>query len=163
MAAWLQLLAVVAILGVLHVPLGDHMARVYSSEKHWRIKRLIYPAAGVNPDREQRWSWYLVSVLAFSAVSVLVLLALLIIQTHLPQPWGHKGMAPLLALNTAVSFATNTSWQNYAGESTLGHIGLAAGLDVQAFVSGGRRNGSGHRAHPRHRPPGDRSVGQLLG
>ena len=135
MAAWLQLLAVVAILGVLHVPLGDYMARVYSSEKHWRIERFIYRAAGVNPDREQRWSWYLVSVLAFSAVSVLVLLALLIIQTHLPQPLGHKGMTPLLALNTAVSFATNTSWQNYAGESTLGHVGLAAGLGVQAFAS----------------------------
>jgi K+-transporting ATPase KdpA subunit len=135
MAAWLQVLAVVAILGVLHVPLGDYMARVYSSEKHWRVERFIYRTAGVNPDREQRWSWYLVSMLAFSVVSVLVLLALLIIQTHLPQPWGHKGMTPLLALNTAVSFATNTSWQNYAGESTLGHVGLAAGLGVQAFAS----------------------------
>ena len=63
------------------------------------------------------------------------MLALLIFQTHLPQPWGHKGMTPLLALNTAISFATNTSWQNYAGESTLGHVGLAAGLGVQAFAS----------------------------
>jgi K+-transporting ATPase KdpA subunit len=135
MAAWLQLLAVVAILGALHVPLGNYMARVYSSEKHWRVERFIYRMAGVDPDREQGWSWYLVSVLAFSAVSVLVLLVILIIQTHLPQPWGHKGMTPLLALNTAVSFATNTSWQNYAGESTLGHVGLAAGLGVQAFAS----------------------------
>ena len=75
------------------------------------------------------------SVLAFSVVSVLGLLALLIAQTYLPQPWGHKGMTPSLALNTAVSFATNTSWQNYAGESTLGHVGLAAGLGVQAFAS----------------------------
>ena len=91
--------------------------------------------AGVNPDREQRWSWYLVSMLAFAVVSVLGLLALLIFQIHLPQPWGHKGMTPLLALNTAISFATNTSWQNYAGESTLGHVGLAAGLGVQAFAS----------------------------
>jgi potassium-transporting ATPase potassium-binding subunit len=74
-------------------------------------------------------------VLAFSVVSVLGLLALLIFQTHLPQPWGHQGMTPLLALNTAVSFVTNTSWQNYAGESTLGHAGLVAGLGVQAFAS----------------------------
>jgi potassium-transporting ATPase potassium-binding subunit len=135
MTAWLQLLAVVAILGALHVPLGSYMARVYTSEKHWRVERFIYRVAGVNPDREQRWSWYLVSVLAFSVVSVLGLLALLIFQTHLRQPWGHKGMTPLLALNTAISFATNTSWQNYAGESTLGHVGLAAGLGVQAFAS----------------------------
>jgi len=134
-AAWLQLLVVIAILGALHVPLGNYMARVYSSEKHWRVERFVYRMAGVNPDREQTWSWYLVSVLAFSAVSVLVLLALLIIQTQLPQPWGHKGMTPLLAFNTAVSFVTNTSWQNYAGESTLGHVGLAAGLGVQAFLS----------------------------
>ena len=135
MAAWLQLLAVVAVLGALHVPLGNYMARVYSSERHWRVERFIYRIAGVNPDREQRWSWYLVSVLAFSVVSVLGLLALLIVQTHLPQPWGHKGMTLPLAINTAVSFATNTSWQNYAGESTLGHVGLAAGLGVQAFAS----------------------------
>jgi K+-transporting ATPase KdpA subunit len=135
MTAWLQLLAVVAILGALHVPLGNYMARVYTSEKHWRVERFIYRVAGVNPDREQRWSWYLVSMLAFAVVSVLGLLALLIFQIHLPQPWGHKGMTPLLALNTAISFATNTSWQNYAGESTLGHVGLAAGLGVQAFAS----------------------------
>jgi K+-transporting ATPase KdpA subunit len=133
--AWLQLLVVVAILGALHVPLGNYMARVYNSEKHWRVERFIYRMAGVDPDREQRWSWYLVSVLAFSVVSVLGLLALLIFQTHLPQPWGHKGMTLFLAVNTAVSFATNTSWQNYAGESTLGHVGLAAGLGVQAFAS----------------------------
>ena len=135
MTAWLQLLVVVATLGALHVPLGNYMARVYTSEKHWRVERFIYRVAGVNPDREQRWSWYLVSMLAFAVVSVLGLLALLIFQIHLPQPWGHKGMTPLLALNTAISFATNTSWQNYAGESTLGHVGLAAGLGVQAFAS----------------------------
>jgi K+-transporting ATPase KdpA subunit len=133
--AWLQLLVVVAILGALHVPLGNYMARVYTSENHWRIEGFIYRTAGVDPDHKQRWNWYLASVLAFSAVSVLGLLALLIAQTYLPQPWGHKGMTPLLAFNTAVSFVTNTSWQNYAGESTLGHVGLAAGLGVQAFLS----------------------------
>ncbi len=133
--AWLQLLVMVAILGTLHIPLGNYMAHVYTSENHWRVERFIYRMAGVNPDREQNWIWYLFSVLAFSAVSVLGLLGLLIAQTHLPQPWGHKGMTPLLAFNTAVSFVTNTSWQNYPGESTLGHVGLAAGLGVQAFAS----------------------------
>ncbi|MGB8405326.1 MAG: potassium-transporting ATPase subunit KdpA [Mycobacterium sp.] len=135
MAAWLQLITIVAVLAVVHVPLGNYMASVYSSEKHWRAERLIYRIAGVNADREQRWVWYLASVLAFSVVSVLLLFALLLLQTHLPAPWGAPGMTPLLALNTAVSFVTNTSWQNYAGESTLGHFGLAAGLGVQAFAS----------------------------
>jgi K+-transporting ATPase A subunit len=132
--AWLQLLVVVAILGALQVPLGNYMARVYSGESHWRVERFVYRMAGVNPDREQNWIWYLVSVLAFSAVSIVALWTLLIGQTQLPQPWGHQGMTPLLALNTAVSFVTNTSWQNYAGESTLGQLGLAAGLGVQAFA-----------------------------
>ena len=93
--AWLQLLVMVAILGTLHIPLGNYMAHVYTSENHWRVERFIYRMAGVNPDREQNWIWYLFSVLAFSAVSVLGLLGLLIAQTHLPQPWGHKGMTPL--------------------------------------------------------------------
>ena len=78
MAGYLQLLAVVAILGALHVPLGNYVARVYTSENHWRVEQFVYRAAGVNPDREQSWIWYLVSVLAFSAVSVVGLLALLI-------------------------------------------------------------------------------------
>ena len=81
----------VAILGALHIPLGNYMARVYTSEKHWRVERFVYRVAGLNPHREQSRSWYLASVLAFSVVSVLGLLALLIAQTHLPQPWGHKG------------------------------------------------------------------------
>ena len=69
------------------------------------------------------------------AVSVLFLYGLLLAQTLLPEPWGHKGMTPVLAFNTAISFVTNTSWQNYPGESTLGHVGLAGGLGVQAFAS----------------------------
>ena len=68
-------------------------------------------------------------------VSVLILYGILLLQANLPEPWGHKGMTPALAFNTAISFTTNTSWQNYPGESTLGHVGLAAGLGVQAFAS----------------------------
>lgn len=135
MTAWLQLATIVAILAVLHVPLGNYMASVYSSEKHWCAERLIYRIAGAQPDREQHWVWYAASVLAFSAVSVTVLFGLLMLQTQLSAPWGAQGMTPLLALNTAVSFVTNTSWQNYAGESTLGHFGLTVGLGVQAFAS----------------------------
>jgi K+-transporting ATPase ATPase A chain len=135
MTGWLQALAVIAIVGVLHVPLGNHMARVYSGARHLRAEKAIYRMIGVAPDEDQRWTRYLGSVLAFSAVGVLVLYGLLLLQTALPRPWGHGGMDPALAFNTAVSFTTNTSWQNYAGESTLGHAGLAAGLGVEAFAS----------------------------
>ena len=120
---------------ILHVPLGNYMARVYSDTGHWRVERLIYRLIGAQPDNRQRWSNYGFSLLAFSAVSVLFLYGLLLAQTRLPEPWGHKGMTPALAFNTAISFVTNTSWQNYPGESTLGHVGLVVGLGVQAFVS----------------------------
>src|SRR4029077_6414522 len=111
------------------------MARVYSDTGHWRVERLIYRLIGAQPDNRQRWSSYGFSLLACSAVSVLFLYGLLLAQTRLPEPWGHKGMTPALAFNTAISFTTNTSWQNYPGESTLGHVGLMAGLGVQAFAS----------------------------
>ena len=111
------------------------MARVYTATTSWRVEKAIYRVVGVQPDDEQRWTRYLRSLLAFSAVSVLLLYAIMLLQVHLPEPWGHKGMTPALAFNTAISFTTNTSWQNYPGESTLGHLGLAAGLGVQAFAS----------------------------
>ncbi len=128
-------MAVIAIVVILHVPLGDYMARVYTATTSWRVEKAIYRVVGVQPDDEQRWTRYLSSLLAFSAVSVLLLYAIMLLQVHLPEPWGHKGMTPALAFNTAISFTTNTSWQNYPGESTLGHLGLAAGLGVQAFAS----------------------------
>ena len=110
------------------------MARVYTATTSWRVEKAIYRVVGVQPDDEQRWTRYLSSLLAFSAVSVLLLYAIMLLQVHLPEPWGHKGMTPALAFNTAISFTTNTSWQNYPGESTLGHLGLAAGLGVQALA-----------------------------
>ena len=134
-AAWLQVVAVIAVVVILHVPLGNYMAAVYQSNSDWRLERAIYRVVGVQADGRQRWIKYLSSLLAFSAVSVVLLYALLLLQTYLAEPWGHKGMTPVLAFNTAISFTTNTSWQNYPGESTLGHVGLATGLGVQAFVS----------------------------
>ena len=126
---------VIAIVVILHVPLGNYFARVYTGRTDWGVEKAIYRVVGAQPDDEQRWTKYLSSLLAFSVVSVLLLYAILLMQVHLPEPWGHKGMTPALAFNTAISFTTNTSWQNYPGESTLGHLGLAAGLGVQAFAS----------------------------
>ena len=126
---------VIAIVVILHVPLGNYFARVYTGRTDWGVEKAIYRVVGAQPDDEQRWTKYLSSLLAFSVVSVLLLYAILLMQVHLPEPWGHKGMTPALAFNTAISFTTNTSWQNYPGESILGHLGLAAGLGVQAFAS----------------------------
>ncbi|MGF6885846.1 K+-transporting ATPase ATPase A chain [Nocardia sp. GAS34] len=134
-AAWLQVAAVIIIIAAVHVPLGDYMARVFTSSRDLRAERAIYRLVGVEPRDEQNWKKYLGSLLAFSGISVLSLYALLLIQQYLPAPWGRPGMTPALAFDTAVSFVTNTSWQNYSPEQIMGHFGLMAGLGVQAFAS----------------------------
>lgn len=136
-AAVLFLALLVAALAAAHVPLGDYMYRVYSAEKHWRAERFIYRLVGADPDAEQTWAAYARSVLAFSAVSIVFLFALQLLQDKLPLHLGHPAtpMTPALAWNTAVSFVTNTNWQAYSGESTQGHLVQMAGLAVQNFVS----------------------------
>src|SRR6201987_5642970 len=134
-AAWLQVAAVAVAVIILHVPLGNYMASVYADTRHWRLEKVFYRLMGAQPDDRQRWMKYCTSVLAFSAISVLFLYGLLLAQTLLPEPWGHRGMTPALAFNPAISFVTNTSWQNYPGETTLGQTGLLAGVGVQAFAS----------------------------
>jgi potassium-transporting ATPase potassium-binding subunit len=134
-AAVLQVALLVALLAVLHVPLGDYMARVFTSDRHTRLERLIYRAAGIDAAADQRWAVYARSVLAFSFVSVLVLYGFLRLQDHLPLASGLPAMGPDGAWNTAVSFVTNTNWQWYSGESATGHLVQMAGLAVQNFVS----------------------------
>jgi K+-transporting ATPase ATPase A chain len=129
------LVSLILALALSYRPLGDYMARVYTSKKHLRAERVIYRAIGVNPDADQKWSTYLRSVLAFSAVSVLFLYVLLRVQHHLPFSQGFKGMEQGQSFNTAASFVTNTNWQSYSGESTLGYTAQVAGLAVQNFVS----------------------------
>ena len=124
-------------LAAVHIPLGDYMYRVYNGRKHSRVERIIYRGIGVRPGVEQSWGVYARSVLAFSAVSVLALFFLQLVQGRLPLSLHEPGteMTAALAWNTAVSFVTNTNWQNYAGESTQGHLVQMAGLAVQNFVS----------------------------
>jgi len=135
MAGWLQALVVLGLVGALHVPLGDYLARTFTSARHWRAERVIYRVCGINPENDQRWLHYAVSVLAVSGGGVLLLYLLLRAQAALPFSFGHPGMSPALAFNTAVSFTTNTSWQNYAGEASLGDVAQAAGLGTEAFLS----------------------------
>ncbi|MEV4890225.1 potassium-transporting ATPase subunit KdpA [Nonomuraea sp. NPDC055795] len=128
-------LFVLTVLFVLHIPLGDYMAKALDGGRHFAAERLLYRISGVDPGKEQDWRHYLLALLAFSGVSVAALFALLSFQNLLPLSLGHEGLPWELALHTAVSFTTNTSWQNYAGESTTGHLVVMAGLGVQAFAS----------------------------
>ncbi|MGX1481569.1 K+-transporting ATPase ATPase A chain [Streptomyces griseus] len=134
-AAALQLLALISALALAYRPLGDHMARVYSSEKHYRPERWIYRAVGANPSAQMRWPAYLRAVLAFSAVSVLFLYALQRFQGVLPGSLGFVSIEPDQAFNTAASFVANTNWQSYYGEQAMGHVVQTGGLAVQNFVS----------------------------
>jgi K+-transporting ATPase ATPase A chain len=134
-AGWLQFLVLVGALALVHRPLGDWMARVFTTERHWRVERLVYRAVGVDADSEQRWPVYLRSVLAFSAIGVLLLYLLQRVQQWLPLDNGMSPIELSSAWNTAVSFVTNTNWQGYSGESTMSHLVQMAGLAVQNFVS----------------------------
>jgi len=141
-AGWLQLVVLIVSLGITTPLLGRYMAQVFGGGKapgdrvFLPVERAIYRMCRVDPEGEQRWSVYTLSLLAFSVVSVLFLYALLRLQGHLPfNPDNQKGVGPALSFNTAVSFVTNTNWQNYSGESTMGHLAQMAGLAVQNFAS----------------------------
>lgn len=131
------LASLVLAIALVHMPLGDYMYRVYSSERDTRVERIVYRAIGADPRAEQGWGGYARSVLAFSAVSVLFLFVLQLVQGRLPLHLNDPAteMTPALAWNSAVSFVTNTNWQAYSGESTQGHLVQMAGLAVQNFVS----------------------------
>lgn len=134
-AAALTDIALIAALAAAHVPLGNYMARVFTGQSHSRAERLFYRTVGVNPQTQQSWKTYATSLLSFSAVSILFLYVLLRIQQWLPLAMGMKNVPPALSWNTAVSFVTNTNWQNYSGESTMGFLAQMAGLAVQNFAS----------------------------
>ncbi|RKN06898.1 potassium-transporting ATPase subunit KdpA [Streptomyces radicis] len=127
--------ALIVALVLVHRPLGDYMAAVYSSTRHLRVERWIYRSIGADPDAEMRWTAYLRGVLAFSFVGVLFLYLLQRVQNHLPWSLGFDPITPDQAFNTAVSFVANTNWQSYSGEAAMGHLVQAGGLAVQNFVS----------------------------
>ncbi|MYT94954.1 potassium-transporting ATPase subunit KdpA [Streptomyces sp. SID8359] len=134
-AGVLQLLVLITALALAHRPLGDYMAKVYSSERHYRPERWIYRIIGADPAAGMRWPAYLRAVLAFSAVSVLLLYLIQRVQGSLPGSLGFSSIDPDQAFNTAMSFVTNTNWQSYYGEQAMGHVVQTGGLAVQNFVS----------------------------
>ncbi|TWP36395.1 potassium-transporting ATPase subunit KdpA [Leekyejoonella antrihumi] len=123
-----------AAVAVVHVPLGNYLAWVFTSERDLRVERAIYRVTGINSRSEQSWRTYAVALGAFSAVSVLWLLALVVAQPHLPLARGAE-QSLTTAVNTAVSFVTNTNWQDYAGEDGASPVVQTIGLTIQNFVS----------------------------
>ncbi len=134
-AGLLQVGALLVLLAVVYVPFGNYMARVYESEKHWRVERALYRLVRVDPASEQRWTVYASALLAFSFLSILFLYLLQRFQEFLPLGLGRGAVEPGIAFNTAVSFVTNTNWQSYVPETTMGNLVQMAGLTVQNFVS----------------------------
>ncbi|MFN7090459.1 MAG: potassium-transporting ATPase subunit KdpA [Allorhizobium sp.] len=142
LVGWLQIsLLFLAVLLVIK-PLGLYMARVFSGERTFlspvlgRVERDLYRVSGISPEKEQSWLGYTLAMLTFSLGGFLALYAMLRLQAYLPlNPHGFPGLPSDLAFNTAVSFVTNTNWQNYGGETTMSHFSQMAGLTVQNFLS----------------------------
>jgi K+-transporting ATPase ATPase A chain len=135
---WTQILLFCAIVAALARPLGGWMTRVLDGEfaALTAIERPIWRLIGTDPDEEQSWLGYALALLAFNLAGFLALYAMQRLQGGLPlNPAGMPAVPPALAFNTAVSFMTNTNWQNYGGETTLSHLTQMAGLTVQNFVS----------------------------
>jgi potassium-transporting ATPase potassium-binding subunit len=134
-AGWLQFLLLFAALAACYIPLGNYMARIFTDKKHWRVERGIYKLTGIDPEADMRWSVYVRSILAFSLVAILFVYLIERTQHWLFWAVGMTNVTPDTAWNTAVSFTTNTNWQNYAGEATMSYLTQMAGLMVQQFMS----------------------------
>jgi K+-transporting ATPase ATPase A chain len=135
LAAALQIVTLLVALILVHRPLGDYLARALTTDHDLGVERRLYRLLRIDARADQRRSSYLLAVIGFSVVSIAVLWLILSVQRFLPFAQAHGALTADLGLNTAVSFVTNTNWQSYAGEQTLGVFAQAAGLTVQNFVS----------------------------
>lgn len=131
-----------ALIAGLTKPLGFYMARAFAGERTvlrpvlGPMEQVLYRIAGVDPKKEQSWFDYAFSFLAFNLFGILAVYALQRLQLLLPlNPQSMASVSPDLSLNTAISFATNTSWQSYAGETTLSYFSQMMGITVQSFLS----------------------------
>jgi len=138
----LQLAFYVGVLLALAKPLGAYMARIYEDEPAFLnrvgapFERVLYRLCGVNSQHEMRWTEYAVAVIAFNVLGLLAVYALQRFQGLLPlNPQELGAVSPDSSFNTAVSFATNTNWQGYGGETTMSYLTQMLGLTVQSFVS----------------------------
>ncbi|OII21157.1 potassium-transporting ATPase subunit KdpA [Frigoribacterium sp. MCBA15_019] len=131
----LQILTVVVVLVVVYRPLGDHMARMFTTAKDARVERGFYRLIGVDSTSEQTWPAYLRGVLTFSVIGVLFVYAIQRLQAFLPYSLGFPAVPEGLSFNTAASFVANTNWQSYSPDVTMGYAVQVLGLVVQNFVS----------------------------
>jgi K+-transporting ATPase ATPase A chain len=138
-AGLLQVVALVVLLAIAYVPLGDYMARVFTTDKHLRVEKLVYRIVRVDATAEQRWTTYAAGILGFSFVSVVLLYLIQRLQPVLPFGFGRgvngDTIPPSMAFNNAVSFVTNTNWQSYVPEQVAGHTAQMLGFTVQNFLS----------------------------
>ena len=139
---WIQIAVYFVVLTALVVPLGRFMARVFEGERTFLtpvlrpVEIALYRIAGVDETREQHWITYTIAMLLFNTAGFILLYAILRLQAFLPLNPADQATVPAdLAFNTAVSFTTNTNWQNYGGESTLSYFSQMIGLTTQNFVS----------------------------
>ncbi|MBK5290317.1 MAG: potassium-transporting ATPase subunit KdpA [Acidobacteriia bacterium] len=131
-----QIAAYLGVLLFLVKPLGQYIAQVYDGRWNWAPERWMYRLAGVDAHATMTWGGYARAFLLFNALGLVAVYALLRLQHLLPwNPQGFAAVEPHTAFNIAVSFATNTNWQNYAGEATLSYFTQVAGLTVQNFIS----------------------------
>ncbi|MGZ6545886.1 MAG: potassium-transporting ATPase subunit KdpA [Actinomycetota bacterium] len=130
------ILVYLVILTALTPPVGAYMYRVYTRERIGRLEGVIYRLIGVDPTVEQTWRRYAACTLWFSAIGTLFVYVLMRLQAHLPlNPVGLGAVNPYVAFNTATSFATNTNWQAYGGETTMSYLTQMFGLTFQNFIS----------------------------
>jgi K+-transporting ATPase ATPase A chain len=139
---WIQIVLFCAIIVAIVKPLGLYMTRVFNGDRTIfsiilrPIETALYAIAGVDKDREQHWMTYTVSMLLFHVGGFLIIYVLMRLQAQLPfNPAEQSAVAPDLSFNTAISFITNTNWQNYGGESTLSYLTQMLGLTHQNFLS----------------------------
>jgi K+-transporting ATPase ATPase A chain len=139
---WIQIILYCAIVVALVKPLGWYMTRVFNGERTFLspilrpVEAGIYWIGGVNEKREQHWLTYTVAMLLFHVGGFLIIYAVMRLQAVLPfNPAEQSAVAPDLSFNTAISFITNTNWQNYGGESTLSYLVQMLGLTHQNFLS----------------------------
>lgn len=137
-AGWSMILLFSVLIVALAKPSGNWLHAIYGRETMplGVVERVLYKLAGVDPKAEQGWVGYSASLMVFNVAGIIFLFAILKLQHVLPlNPQGFPAVENLLAFNTAVSFVTNTNWQNYSGESTMSHLSQMLGLTVQNFLS----------------------------
>jgi potassium-transporting ATPase potassium-binding subunit len=140
--SWMEILFFFALLAISTPLLGNYMAKVYQNGKapgdrvFLPIERFCYRVCRIDPDSEQRWRSYIMSMFAYTLVGGLLTYGVLRLQAHLPgNPNGYPGVPPGLSFNTAISFMTNTNWQNYTGEATMSELSQMLGLVWHQFIS----------------------------